>query len=98
MVNYLGRVGESDGSPWSVAPEAQMLHVPPREDRKPFWALEINAVAVGDQLRVGLISQHDVTGLVERLREALSKEAVEVSLVDISMDDIAEFEEELDTW
>ncbi|NKQ56412.1 amino acid adenylation domain-containing protein, partial [Amycolatopsis sp. K13G38] len=98
VVNYLGRIEHSDGAPWSVAPEAPMLRVPPRT--QPHWALEINAVAVGSRLHVSLISQHDVTDLVPKLRTALNETeaAVEVSLVDVSQDDIEEFEEELDTW
>ncbi|HVW44153.1 MAG TPA: amino acid adenylation domain-containing protein [Amycolatopsis sp.] len=96
VVNYLGRIESGDGAPWSVAPEAPLLRVPPRG--KPHWALDINAVAVGDELRISLTSQHDVRDLVIRLRDALARATIDMSLVDISQYDIEEFEEELDTW
>ncbi|WP_431877566.1 condensation domain-containing protein [Amycolatopsis sacchari] len=96
VLNYLGRVETGDGSPWSVAPEAPMLRVPPRHGRKPDWALEVNAAAVGDELRVSVAAQD--SGLADRLRQALAAAGPVPDLVDISQDEIDEFEEELGTW
>jgi amino acid adenylation domain-containing protein len=100
VLNYLGRVDVGDGSPWSVAPEAPMLRVPPRPGRRPDWALEVNAAAIGDELRVSLTSQHNVVALVQVFRDALGsvKPELDLSLVDINQDEIDEFEEELGTW
>ncbi|MTD55767.1 condensation domain-containing protein [Amycolatopsis pithecellobii] len=98
VLNYLGRVDASDGSPWTVAPEAPMLRVPPRPGRRPDWALEINAAAIDGELWISLASRHDVTLLVARLAEALDGTEPDLSLVDISDDEINEFEEELGTW
>ncbi|GHF71752.1 non-ribosomal peptide synthetase component F/acyl carrier protein [Amycolatopsis bartoniae] len=96
VLNYLGRVDTGDGSPWSVAPEAPMLRVPPRPGRRPDWALEVNAAAVGDELRVSVTTQDPA--LAERLRRALEGTGPAPDLVDISQDEIDEFEEELGTW
>jgi amino acid adenylation domain-containing protein len=100
VVNYLGRVELGDGSPWSVAPEAPMLRVPPRDGRRADWALEVNAAAIGAELRISLTSLEDVDELAELLHAALVhvKPALALSLVDISSAEIAEFEEEPDTW
>ncbi|ATY11274.1 non-ribosomal peptide synthetase [Amycolatopsis sp. AA4] len=100
VLNYLGRVDTGDGTPWSVAPEAPMLRVPPRPGRTPDWALEINAAAVNGELRISLTGQTDVRTLAARLRDALAGggPALDLSLVDLSQDDIDEFEEELGTW
>jgi hypothetical protein len=100
VVNYLGRVELGDGSPWSVAPEAPMLRVPPRDGRQADWALEVNAAAIGPELRVSLTSLEDVAELAELFRVALVyvKPAPDLSLVDMSSAEIDEFEEESDTW
>lgn len=77
-----------------------MLRVPPRPGRTPDWALEINAAAVNGELRISLTGQTDVRTLAARLRDALAGggPALDLSLVDLSQDDIDEFEEELGTW
>ncbi|WP_020658819.1 non-ribosomal peptide synthetase [Amycolatopsis benzoatilytica] len=100
VLNYLGRVDTGDGTPWTVAPEAPMLRVPPRPGRAGDWALEINAAAVDGGLRIALTGQTDVRALAARLRDALADggPALDLSLVDVSQDDIDEFEEELGTW
>ncbi|HVV14350.1 non-ribosomal peptide synthetase [Amycolatopsis sp.] len=100
VVNYLGRVEAGDGGPWSIAPEAPMLRVPPRDGRAPDWALEVTVAAVGAELRIALTSAVDVSGLITQFKTVLGKAspALDLSLVDVSAEDIAEFEEESDTW
>ncbi|GAA3808759.1 non-ribosomal peptide synthetase [Amycolatopsis tucumanensis] len=96
VVNYLGRLPSGTGEPWSVAPEAPMLRVPPRT---PQWAMEVNAVSVDGQLRVA-ITGPAVPELTELFRKALSSAptAADTALADVSEEDIDEFEEELGTW
>ncbi|WP_417448666.1 amino acid adenylation domain-containing protein [Kibdelosporangium philippinense] len=97
VVNYHGRLPESSGAPWTVAPEAPALRVPPKT---PHWALEINAVAVGDTLRVA-VTGPDEPGLVGKFRTELAGSAptaIETSFVDVSAADMDEFEVELGTW
>ncbi|WP_158881408.1 non-ribosomal peptide synthetase [Amycolatopsis anabasis] len=114
VVNYLGRVRAGDGSPWSVAPEAPMLRVPPRPDRPVDFALEINAVTIGSELRIGLawhagtLDQSDVDELAAALRVELGgfteddlagRVLLDLTLADVSQDDLDEWEEEeTSTW
>jgi hypothetical protein len=97
VVNYHGRLREGSGTPWTVAPEAPVLRVPPKT---PHWALEVNAVAVGDTLRVE-VTGPDEPGLVGKFRAELAGSAptaIDTSFVDVSAEDIDEFEVELGTW
>ncbi|RAS65119.1 amino acid adenylation domain-containing protein [Lentzea atacamensis] len=97
VVNYHGRLREGTGAPWTVAPEAPALRVPPKT---PHWALEVNAVAVGDTLRVE-VTGPDEPGLVGKFRAELAGSAptaIDTSFVDVSAEDIDEFEVELGTW
>ncbi|MDX3658020.1 amino acid adenylation domain-containing protein [Streptomyces sp. ID05-26A] len=97
VVNYHGRLREGSGAPWTVAPEAPVLRVPPKT---PHWALEVNAVAVGNTLRVE-VTGPDEPGLVGKFRTELAGSApttIDTSFVDVSAEDIDEFEVELGTW
>ncbi|WP_112265612.1 non-ribosomal peptide synthetase [Lentzea terrae] len=97
VVNYHGRLRAGSGAPWIVAPEAPVLRVPPKT---PHWALEVNAVAVGDTLRVE-VTGPDEPGLVGKFRAELAGSAptaIDTSFVDVSAEDIDEFEVELGTW
>jgi hypothetical protein len=97
VVNYHGRLRQGDGSPWTPAPEVPMLRVPPKVEH---WALEVNAVVIGDELRVEVVGA-DEPGLVGSFRTALAGSAPttrDTALVDVSEEEIDEFEVELGTW
>ncbi|MFI9814178.1 non-ribosomal peptide synthetase [Saccharothrix variisporea] len=97
VVNYHGRLRQGDGSPWTPAPEVPMLRVPPEVEH---WALEVNAVVIGDELRVEVVGA-DEPGLVGSFRTALAGSAPttrDTALVDVSEEEIDEFEVELGTW
>jgi non-ribosomal peptide synthase protein (TIGR01720 family) len=113
VVNYLGRVRTGESVPWSFAPEAPMLRVPPRGDRKVHFGLEINAAVIGEELHIGLSSVDDVDELIVLLRRALEGIARHVtetgsggytpsdlSLVSVTQEDLDEFEDDLEqrTW
>ncbi|MDQ0377608.1 non-ribosomal peptide synthetase [Amycolatopsis thermophila] len=97
VVNYLGRLRGGDGSPWSVAPEAPVLRLPPCVEQ---WAMAVDAVSVDGYLRVA-ITGPAVPELTELFRTALTGSTpspADTALVDVTDEDIDEFEEELGTW
>ncbi|CAL9507650.1 Dimodular nonribosomal peptide synthase [Actinosynnema sp. ALI-1.44] len=97
VLNYHGRLRVGDGSPWTPAPEAPVLRVPAKVEH---WALEVNAVVIGDELRVEVVGA-DEPGLVSSFRTALAGSAPttrDTALVDVSEAEIDEFEVELGTW